>query len=151
MADNIAEDLLKAEALNKAVRLRVRGAHWNEIAERCGYPSPAAALRAVGEAMEAATQRATETVDQLRDTANLQLDALLHEAWDVIDDSETATDPEGNPVGPDGRVVKLRALDEARRIIADKAKLNKLHDKTKEENTEAPGIRIIGVAVEDVI
>ena len=85
MADNVAAQAMAAVNLDRAIKLRVRGAHWNEIAAQCGYSTPAAALRAVGDAMAAATQRATETADQLRDTANLQLDALLGEAWKMMD------------------------------------------------------------------
>src|SRR5690606_33912098 len=72
VAENIAADVLAAQRREKAIRLRVRGAHWSEISSACGYPSPAAALADVGRAMAEATRRAEETADAMRDTANLR-------------------------------------------------------------------------------
>ena len=138
MADNIAADVLAADQVRKAVDLRVRGAHWNEIAQACGYPSPAAALKAVGEAMAASTQRATETADSMRDTANLRLEHLLRETLGMLA-ADAPMDLEGNQ--PDDRAVKLRAVDEARRLVESITKLNKLD--TASETADAPGIRII--------
>lgn len=153
MADNVAQQTLDAQNLARAIKLRVRGAHWHEIAAQCGFTSPAAALAAVGRAMEEATQRATETADQMRDTANMQLDALLSEAWDMIEERAPETyDAEGNALSTDDRAVRLRAVDEARRLIESKAKLNRLNDKPEQDDGgEQGGIRIIGVAVEDII
>jgi hypothetical protein len=150
---NVAQQTLDAQNLARAIKLRVRGAHWNEIAAQCSFSSPAAALAAVGRAMEEATQRATETADQMRDTANMQLDALLGEAWDMIDERAPETyDAEGNALSTDDRAVRLRAVDEARRLIESKAKLNRLTDKPEQDpDTDQGGIRIIGVAVEDII
>lgn len=147
-ADNVAQRAVDADKLREAMQLRVRGAHWGEIAARCGYPSPAAALRAVGEAMASATQRATETADQMRDTAAMQYDALLSEAWTMISE-QTIYDAEGNM--QDDRAVRLRAIDEARRLVESKAKLNKLDKATDDENAASGGIRIVGVAVQDII
>lgn len=151
MADNIAQEVLDAQNLDRAVRLRVKGAHWDEIASQCGFSSPAAALRAVGEAMAAATQRATETADQMRDTANLQLDSLMREAWTMLEESAPETyDADGNPLVSDDRAVKLRAVDEIRRLVESKAKLNKL-DARQSEADDSSGIRILGVAVSDIV
>lgn len=148
-ADNVARRALDAVNLREAIQLRVRGAHWGEIAVRCGYPSPAAALRAVGDAMAAATQRATETADQMRDTASLQYDALLSEAWDMIG-AQAVYDADGNT--QDDRAVRLRAIDEARRLIESKSKLNGVAAaKPKEGDENSGGIRIVGVAVEDIV
>lgn len=152
VADNIAQEVLDAQRLEQAVKLRVRGAHWSEVAAKCGFPSPAAALRAVGEAMAAATQRAAETADQLRDTANLQLDALLSEAWGMIEEAAPETyDADGNPLVSDDRAVRLRAVDEARRLIESKAKMNGVTAPKREEPDDESGIRIIGVAVQDIV
>jgi len=141
MPDNIAEDLLAANRLDAAVKLRVQGAHWDEIARTCGYPSPAAALRAVGAAMADATLRAEMTADMLRDEANLRLDHLLREAMGLIN-NEQHYDADGNPVGPDSRVVTLRAIDESRRLVESKNRLNKL-DKEAESSEDGTGIRIV--------
>lgn len=153
MADNVAQQAVAAVKLDQALRMRVKGAHWSEIAAQCGYSSPAAALKAVGDAMAAATQRATETADQLRDTANLQLDALLGEAWKMMDETAPETyDADGNPLAMDDRAVRLRAVDEARRLIESKAKLNGVTaPKRGEAEDDSSAIRIIGVAVQDII
>lgn len=150
--DNIAEAALAADRLRAAIRLRVRGAHWNEIADRCGFPSPAAALRAVGQAMAEATMRAEETADQMRDTANLRLEHLLGQTLDMLDaDAPETYDSEGNPTGPaDDRAVKLRAVDEARRLVESLAKLNGVKAPEAEERDDS-GIRIIGVSIQDLI
>lgn len=152
MADNVAEQAVAAVKLDQAIKMRVRGAHWNEIAAKCGYPSPAAALKAVGDAMAAATQRATETADQMRDTANLQLDALLAEAWDMIEETAPETyDADGNPLSTDDRAVRLRAVDEARRLIESKAKLNKLDKLDDTDPDDVMKIQIVGLDPSDII
>lgn len=153
MSENVAQQAVSAASLDRAIKLRVRGAHWGEIAAQCGYPSPGAALRAVGEAMAAATQRAEETADQMRDAANLQLDALLGEAWKMIEaEAPDVYDAEGNLLPADDRPVRLRAVDEARRLIESKAKLNRLTDKAPpEEDPDDSGIRVIGIDPADVV
>jgi hypothetical protein len=61
-------------------------------------------------------------------------------------------DADGNPLSSDDRAVRLRAVDEARRLIESKAKLNRLNDKPEQDpEQDQGGIRIIGVAVEDII
>ena len=153
MADNIAEQALAAERLRTAIDLRARGAHWSEVASQCGYPSPAAALRAVGAAMAAATQRAEETGDSMRDTAQLRLERLLGDAMAMIAPVERETyDSEGNPTGlEDDRAVRLRAVDESRRIVADLVKLQRLDKRTDEATEDSSGIRIVGVLLEDIV
>lgn len=150
---NVAQQTLDAVNLDHAIRMRVRGAHWSEIASECGYPSPAAALRAVGDAMTAATQRAEETADQMRDTAQMRYESLLSDTLKMLDaDAPETYDADGNPNTPDDRAVKLRAVDEARRLIGDITKLQRL-DKVREEESgkDNGAIRIIGVAIEDII
>jgi hypothetical protein len=151
--DNIAAEALAAERLNTAIQLRVRGAHWSEIATRCGYSSPAAALKAVGAAMASATMRAEETADSMRDTANLRLEMLLGETLKMLaEDAPLRYDEDGNPDQDDDRAVKLRAVDEARRLVGDLAKLNGV-DKPSKEATggEVQTIRIVGVSPADLI
>lgn len=145
---NVAEQAVDAANLDKAIKMRVRGAHWSEIARACGYSSQAAALKAVGDAMAAATQRAAETADQMRDAANLQLDALLGEAWTMLEES-APYDEDGNQ--QDDRAIRLRAVDEARRLIESKAKLNKLSDRQAETEDDVLKIRIVGVDPADIV
>jgi hypothetical protein len=147
MADNIAQDVLDSQRLDKAVKLRVRGAHWSEIAQVCGYPNAAAALRDVGQAMAAAAQRAEESADQMRDTANLRLESLLRSTLDMLDqDAPVQYDAEGNELGSDDRAVKLRAVDEARRLVGDITKLNGVATPDKDEGSGDGGftLRITG-------
>lgn len=151
MADNIAEDLLAAERLNRAVKLRARGATWPEVARECafndrdGNPSPAAALRAVGEAMAAATLRAEMTADQHRDEASLRLDHLLSEALGMMKPQRfTIVDENGNEREVDDRSVRLKAVDEARRLIEAQLKLNGVTAPKADESAGAnEGIRIV--------
>ena len=144
MADNIADDLAAAERLDQAVRLRRDGANWNEIAKVCGYSSARAALAAVGAAMAAATARAEMTADQHRDEANLRLEHLLGETLGMLREEAPVTyDEDGNPSVSDDRAVKLRAVDEARRIIESQLKLNGVTAPKAEDEGSSQGIRIV--------
>lgn len=144
---SIAQSAIDAERVAKAVVLRVRGCHWNEIASACDYPSPAAALRAVGEAMAAATQRAEESADQMRDTAQMRYDMLLGKTIEMLNESAPYDENGGQP---DDRALRLRAVDEARRLIEAGLKLNGVAGAEAGGRDEG-GIRIVGVAVEDIV
>lgn len=150
---NIASQAVDATRLEKAVRLRARGAHWNEIAATCGYSSPAEALRAVGRAMEASVARAEATVDQYRDEAEFRLGMLLREALELLDtDAPISYDKDGNPEVSDDRAVKLRAIDEARRIVGD---MNKLRGVDKppagDPGDDTLKIQIVGLDPRDLV
>lgn len=156
VAGNIAEQALAAERLRAAISMRSKGAHWSEISGACGYPSPAAALRAVGEAMAAATMRAEETADMMRDTAQLRLERLLSDAMSMIAPVESERyDAEGNPMGPeDDRAVRLKAVDTAKRLTESIAKIQGV-DKPK-PGAETAGddgsdIRIVGVSESEIV
>lgn len=144
---NVAKQALDALKVKRAMDMRVRGAHWREIADTCGYASPAAALKAVGAMMADATMRAEETADTLRDTANLQLDMLLNEALGMLE-AETFYGEGGNAL--DDRPTRLRAIDEARRLIESKAKLNQL-DKVIEEQPAVQRIEIVGLDPQSLV
>jgi hypothetical protein len=149
--DNIAADALAADRRAVAVRLRARGATWPEVARTAGYDSPAAAFRDVGAAMAESTMRAETTADQHRDEAHLRLEYLLSEAMDIIG-TETMTDLDGNPVGTDGRVISLRAIDESRRLVESIAKLNGVATPAKEDTSAGPmRIEIVGIDPTDII
>lgn len=150
----IAQEVLDQQNLDRAIKLRVRGAHWSEIADACGYATPAAALRAVGEAMADATRRSEETADQMRDTANLRLEHLLKATLDMLDaDAPVQYDADGNELSPDDRAVKLRAVDEARRLVTDITKLNGVDKPAKDpgDGEDVPTIRIVGLDPKDLI
>lgn len=150
---SIAQETLDAVNLARAVRMRARGVPWSKVAKECEFPSPRAALEAVGKAMAEATMRAEMTVDQYRDEATMRLEHLLGETLDMLDaDAPETYDAEGNPLTSDDRAVKLRAVDEARRLTLELAKLGGA-DKAPatDDDKESGGIRIIGVAVEDIV
>ena len=152
MADNVAAELLAQQKLERAMRLRIRGAHWSEVAAKCDYPSAAAALRAVGDAMAAATARAEETADTMRDTANLRLEHLLSETLDMLDaEAPVSYDQDGNELTPDDRAVKLRAVDEARRLVESITKLNGVTAPKAEDDGGIPTIRIVGLDPKDLV
>lgn len=144
LRDNIAGDLVAAQNLGRAVKLRRDGANWVEVAEACGFPSARAALAAVGTAMADATARAEMTADQHRDEANLQLESLLGETLKMLRaEAPTVYDEHGNELTPDDRAVRLRAVDEARRLIESKLKLNGVTAPKTEDEQASAGIRII--------
>lgn len=144
MPDDIASDLLAAQQLDRAVKLRVRGAHWGEIARECGYPSARAALASVGQAMAAATLRAEETADSMRDTANLRLEHLLGEALKMTKQERHVTyDEQGNEIVSDDRSVRLKAVDEARRLVESITKLNGVGAPGEDDKQDSTGIRIV--------
>lgn len=155
VADNIAEQALSAERLRTAIDMRSRGANWGEVASQCGYSSPAAALRAVGAAMAAATMRAEMTADQMRDEATLRLERLLSDAMSMIAPVESSGyDPDGNPLpDEDDRAVRLRAVDESRRIVESIAKMQGVAVPAKGDvaGEDRTGVRIIGLAVDQII
>lgn len=145
--NNIAADALAASRREQAVRLRARGATWPEIVRACGYDSPSQALRDVGAAMAEATMRAELTADQMRDEASLRLDVLFNEAMQLVG-TETTLNLDGEPVGTDGRLITLRAIDEARRIVMDKAKMDGIAAPAKAEEEKAGPMRIEIVGVD---
>lgn len=150
MADSIADDLVAAQNLEQAVKMRCKGATWPEIAAACGYtdddgnPIPSAALRAVGAAMAAATLRAEMTADQYRDEANLRLDHLLAESLKMSRSERHVTfDENGNEIVQDDRSVRLKAVDEARRLIEAQLKLNGVGAPKPDDQADTGGIRVI--------
>lgn len=151
MSDSIAQDALDAARLEQALKLRVLGAHWDEIARTCGYPSPKAALTDVGRAMGAATQRAEETADSMRDTANLRLEHLLRQTLGMLaEETPERYDEDGNPLASDDRAVKLRAVDEARRLVESITKLNKL-DAPENDGDGPLRIEIVGIDPQSLV
>lgn len=150
--DNVAQRALAADRRRKAIELRVKGAHWSEIARTCDYPSPAAALRDVGEAMADATLRAEETADSMRDTANLRLEHLLSEAMKMInEDAPVQYDAEGNELNADDRAVRLRAVDESRRLVESIVKLNGVKPPETEGADDKLTIRVVGINPADLV
>lgn len=151
MPGNVAEQAIDAQRAVKAAHMRRRGAHWNEIADRLGYPSPAAALKAVDGYRTAAESEAAESAEMLRHTANGQLDDLVAAAWGILD-SAGDVDLDGNVSPQTAAAVQLRAVDELRRLVEAKVKLNGAEVKAAVEVSAEPDrIELIGLDPRDVV
>ena len=90
----------------------------------------------------------------MRDTANLRLEHLLRSTLDMMDqDAPDVYDKDGNASSPDDRAVKLRAVDEARRLVTDLAKINGIDKPVKDPNggDDVQTIRIVGLDPRDMI
>jgi hypothetical protein len=145
---NVAKQMLAAVQVDKAVRLRAAGAHWREVADQCGYSSPAAALKAVGAAMQAATLRAEQTADDMRAETQLRLESLLGDALGMIA-AETFYGDKGQEL--DDRPHRLKAVETARKIVADLTKLNGLDKPAETAPEDVPTIRVVGVDPSEVV
>ena len=158
MAENdksIAQETLDAVNLARAVRMRVRGVPWRKVADECEFPSVRACVEAVGKARAEAVARAEQTVDDYRDEAVLRYEFLLGEAMGMIEaDPQPKFDKEGIEIGTeDDRAVRLRAVDESRRLTEA---LAKLHGADKPEAAEDDGdepltVRVIGINPADLV
>jgi len=145
---NVAQQLLDSVRVDKAVRMRAGGANWREVADECGYGSPAAALKAVGAAMKAATLRAEQTADEMRAETQLRLESLLSDALSMIG-AETFYGEKGQEL--DDRPHRLKAVETARKIVADLTKLNGLDKPEEAAPEDAPVVRVIGISLEDIV
>lgn len=145
---DVAKQMLAAVQAEKAMRMRVKGAHWREVADACGYSSPAAALKAVGEAMKAASLRAEMTADEMRTEATLRLESLLSSAIEMIE-PETFYGEKGQEL--DDRAQRIRAVATAQKIIMAMAKLNGIDKPEEEQSEEIPTVRIIGIDPSEII
>lgn len=107
-----AHDLGRAAARRvQAVRLRMSGATYDQIAEACGYSDKGSARHAV---MRALTRLEAESVGELRALENARLDAdevVLRSL--IADRSQTAN-------------TRIRAIDSRLRLSARRARLNGL-------------------------
>lgn len=103
--------------------------------------------------MAAAGQRAAETADQMRDTANLRLEHLLQQTMTMIEeDAPERYDEDGNLTTLDDRAVKLRAVDEARRLVADHAKMNGYEKPDRDaEDRKRVRVEIVGIDPSEIV
>lgn len=74
-----ARDPLRAQRVEMAIAMRIRGCQWAEIAEACGLKGgKGSAYHMVNDALRATLREAT---DELRTLEVLRLDALLEAIW----------------------------------------------------------------------
>ena len=103
-------DLARAAARRvQAVRLRMSGATYDQVAETCGYSNRSAARQAV---MRALTRLEVESVGELRALENARLDADEVVLRTLIGDRNR----------PDS--VRIKAIDSRLRLSARRARLN---------------------------
>lgn len=110
-----AQQAKTAERRRNAVAMRLAGADWDTIRERLGYASRGAACTDVKRALDASLAQMHESVAMLRHIAGLRLDRLLMVVF---------------PMALRGH---LKALEQARGIIADQRKLYGLDEPTRHE------------------
>jgi hypothetical protein len=93
--------------------------------------------------------RAEITADQMRDETVLRLESLLGEALGMLG-QETFYSEAGQEL--DDRAVRLRAVDEARRIVESLAKVNGVDKPVAEEDAAAvTRIEIVGLDPKDLV
>lgn len=73
-----------AERRTKAIAMRLAGAEWQQIADQLGYANRGAACKDVTRALETRLAEQATSVDLLRQTELMRLDALTREAWAVM-------------------------------------------------------------------
>lgn len=115
MSASKAQRAQTAERRKNAIAMRLAGADWDTIADRLGYASKGAAYTDVQRALEASLTGMRENAETLRQLANMRLDRLLMVVYPKA-------------LGGD-----LKAVEQARGIIADQRKLNGLDAPTKHE------------------
>lgn len=124
------------ERVRKAIAFRSAGMSLAEIADRVGYSDATAVSRAINRFRETIPQ---EEADELRYLLNTRLDYLLSKTWlGVVNGKVAGTDDDGEVIiEPD-----LGAINTARSLLADMARLNGLTD------TARPGVNVaVGVNV----
>lgn len=144
---NVAKQLLSTVRRDKATGMRAAGYNWREVADACGYSSPAAALKDVGAALKEATQRADASADELLDGTLLRLEGLLRAAIEMIE-PETFYGEKGQEL--DDRPARLKGVEAARKLVMDMAKLQGVDRPVEEKSTEQT-IRIIGLDPSDIV
>lgn len=124
-----AQQAATAERRTKAIRLRLEGEDWQDIADKLGYSSRGAACTDVNRALATRVAEMGSTLEVYREAELMRLDQLTVEVWRVlrarhylISQGETVEDPEtGRPLLDDGP--SLQAVDRLLKIQDRRAKL----------------------------
>lgn len=110
-----AQRVKTAERRKNAVALRLAGVDWETIAAQLKYASRGAAYTDVQRALEQQQTELRENVATLRHVTNLRLERLLQAVF-------------GLAIRGD-----LKAMEQARGLIADQRKLNGLDEPTRHQ------------------
>lgn len=128
MAASKAQRAATAKRRADAVDMRLGGATYNEIADRLGYASKAAAYVDITRALEASVAEQRRSVEAYRQEELQSLDVLLAEAWTVlrrehvtVSHGKIIKDETGEKLVDDGPV--LQAIDRILKIRERRAKL----------------------------
>jgi len=111
---NIAKEVDQIRRRAEAIRLRIEGKPWQEIADLCGHSDKAAAYKDVQRALdERRTQLGLDT-DQLLELELAKLDAMEAAAWKVlrtkhltVSHGRVITITKNDPAGGEAETVEL--------------------------------------------
>ena len=127
---DIAQEATAAEKRAKAVRARMRGLQWAEVAKEAGYADGAAAYRAVAEARKANLDLMHDAVEDQRRMEIERLDALQAMAWEHAETGD------------------LKAMELCLKFVLARAKILGLEVRPADVAIQAlPGVRyeIVGI------
>jgi hypothetical protein len=128
-----ARDINRTQRVEQAIRMRIAGAQWAEIATACGWSDKSSAYNAVNSVLKGTLR---EAADELRTLEVLRLDALLESIW-----------PQATP---SNRQPNLRAVDRVLAIMERRAKLLGLDTPANSTPTAQVVIRSYGAAGDGV-
>lgn len=126
MAANKAKQADTSERRSKAIKLRLAGLDWTEIAQRLDYASRGAAATDVSRALEQNRKEESTLVDELRQTETLRLDRLMAGLW------------------PKAAAGNVRAAEAALKIIDRRCKLWGLDMRSAAETDPSAALSLIG-------
>ena len=126
MAANTAQQAETSARRAKAIKLRLAGLDWQEIADRLEYSSRGAACADVSRALEANRKEESDAVDELRQVETLRLDRLMAGLW--------AKAASGN----------VRAAEAALKVIDRRCKLWGLDMRSPMESDPSAALSLIG-------
>lgn len=126
MAANKAQQATTAERRTKAIKLRLAGLDWQEIADRLEYSSRGSACADVSRALEQHRKEEATAVEELRQTEALRLDRLMAGLW------------------PKAAAGNVRAAEAALKVIDRRCKLWGLDMRSAAETDPSTALSLIG-------
>lgn len=138
---NIGQQAVEASRRKAASQMRMDGYLWPEIAERCGYDSPAQAFADVVHGLRADRAAYEETVDDLRELEYARLEKYSRMAMETAE-----TLAEANPEGDN-----VKAIDLLRKLSVEKINLKGLKAPAQLEITSHTRYTIEGFDPDDLV
>lgn len=146
------------ERRTEAIKLKLAGATWDEVAEACGYSSRGAAHADIQREMERRREVEKEELDALRQVETDRLEALWATAWALLQRKNVTvshgkviyiTDPEtGEKMALQDDAPTLMAIDRLVRISERKAKLLGLDAPLQVEHGGNIRYEVVGISPE---